>query len=386
MDRDTEIRLLDEILGLRKAGSAFLDEDVTQSPVSRYTDTDRFAREQTALFRQRPVALAHVSELASDGDFLVRSLAGRPILLTRDREGEVHAFLNVCRHRGMELVPAETGCRHRFTCPYHAWTWDNRGNLIAVPHREQGFPDQEADAYALHRVAVEQRHGWIWVQIEGHMDLGQLVAPLADDFAWLDMDQLEVHAVDARDWACNWKILAEGGLEAYHFRVAHADTIAALFHDNLSTYECLGSHIRSVLARRSVDELVEMPRDDWHIRQHTNLLYTLMAGTIFLVQADHVVWLQVLPLSVDRTHVRLATLRPAGELTDKAQTYWDRNHALTVETLNEDFVIGEKIQAGFAMGANESLTFGRYEGALARFNEMVESALSEESVRMQAAE
>ena len=377
MERAKEIALLDELLGLRRAKSAFLDEDVTFSAIARYTDPQRFETERARLFHGQPVILAHASELSGDGDFLVRELAGLQVLLTRDREGGVNAFLNVCRHRGMQLVPAESGCRHRFTCPYHAWTWDNQGRLIGIPHREQGFPDIDTDRYGLMRLSVAEWQGLILVQAAGPMDIDAHVAPLAQDFRWIGMDGLVVHKVSDRDWAANWKITVEGGLEAYHFRVAHAKTIAGLFHDNLSTYELLGPHIRSVLARQSVDTLVERPREAWSIREHTNLLYTLMAGTVFLVQSDHVVWLQILPQSVDRSRIRMATLRPADG-GGKPDSYWDKNHGLTEETLNEDFLIAERIQAGLGSGANERLTFGRYEGALDAFNRCVETCLTEQ--------
>lgn len=376
MQREKEIALLDEVLGLRKAASAYLDAEVSASSVERYTDAERFGQERERIFLRTPVLLAHASELASDGDFLVRELAGVKVLMTRDREGAVHAFLNVCRHRGMELVPATSGCRHRFTCPYHAWTWDNRGKLIAVPHREQGFPDLDEERYGLHRVSVVERHGWIWVQVKGPMNLDGHLGEIGDDFDWAGIDGYEVHDITQAEWNGNWKIFVEGGLEAYHFRVAHAKTIAPMFHDNLSTYERIGSNIRSVLAKRSVDELVELPTEQWSIREHSNLLYTLMPGVAVLIMADHLAVVQMMPRAVDRSLIRVTTLRPKGELSASAREYWDTNHTLTYATLVEDFEIGEKIHQSFASGANRTLTFGRYEGALEAFNRAVENGLT----------
>lgn len=374
MHRDKEIALLDELLGLRKAQSAYLDADVTYSDVLRYTDPNRFQSEITHLFRAHPVIAAHSSELANDGDYLVREVAGQEVLLTRDRDGGVNAFLNVCRHRGMQLVPGEAGCRHRFTCPYHAWTYDNMGRLIGLPHREQGFPDIEMEKHGLNRLGVAEHSGWIWVQASGEMDLDTYLGEVAEDFAWIGMKDLAVQSVSEKEWATNWKIAVEGGLEAYHFRVAHAKTIASLFHDNLSTYEVMGKHLRSVLSRNTVDALAERPRDEWSIREHTNILYTMVPGTVFLVQADHVVWLSMIPRGTDRTLIRLVTMKPADG-GGKEDAYWDKNHELTNATLSEDFVIGEKIQAGFASGANKSLTFGRYEGALDAFNQIVDDTI-----------
>ena len=378
MDHATQVDLLDEILGLRAEKSAYLDESVSYSPASRYLDQDRFQLEQQKLFRGYPLLVAHTSELAGEGDFLRRTIAGMPMLLTRDRQGQVNAFYNVCRHRGARLVEAESGCRHRFTCPYHAWTWDNQGRLIAAPHREQGFPDLAMADYGLKRIDCREEGGWIWCQLDPDgAGIESFLAPLAADMRWLAMQDLVVHAEETRTWQFNWKIGIEGGLEAYHFRVAHAKTIGSLFHDNLSTYRAFGPHIRSILARTSVDELVELPRAQWRLRDHANVLYNLFPSAAWLVQADHVVLLQFSPLAVDKTQIRIVTLRPAQAeaLSEKRQTYWDKNHALTCRTLAEDFELGESIQAGMALGVNEAVTFGRFEGALDCFNQSVDTAL-----------
>ena len=382
MNHETQVELLDELLGLRQAQSAYLDEKVTHSSAERYLDEAGFQRERSSVFRGSPIFLAHASELPEEGSFLLRDCLGVPVLLTRDRNGDINAFYNVCRHRGARLVEKESGCRHRFTCPYHAWTWDNTGRLIAIPHREQGFPDLDMTAYGLKRISCKEAFGGIWCLLDGHADddwLDSFLKLIAGDLEWLDIGNHEVHASETRVWDCNWKIIVEGGLEAYHFRVAHAKTIGSLFHDNLSTYRLFGPHIRSILARASVDDLVEVSRNDWRIRQHANVLYNLFPNTALLVQGDHIVWLSFMPLSVSQTQITVTTLRPkqADPLTDKQTAYWDKNHALTVTTLNEDFEIGEKIQAGLAHGVNTSLTFGRFEGALDAFNQTVDHALQE---------
>ena len=93
-----------------------------------------------------------------------------------------------------------------------------------------------------------------------------------------------------------------------------------------------------------------------HAVSHINLL----------VQQDHIVWVSQMPVSAGETDIRLATLVPQARRDEKQ--YWARNHAITTTTLDEDFAIGESIQSALASGANEQMTFGRYEGALARFN------------------
>ncbi|WP_057463869.1 SRPBCC family protein [Pseudovibrio sp. POLY-S9] len=380
MTRDEEISLIAELLGLDARNEKFLDEKVTHSPVMRYNCSDRFAQEMTALFRSKPVAAAQSAELSEANTFLSRSVSGLPVLLTRDARGKAHAFLNVCRHRGAKLVREETGCKQRFSCPYHAWTWSNQGDLVAVPQEQQGFPDLDRSQYGLKVLPVLESYGFIWVIADPNatnvQEIQQSLAPLSDDLSWLELADHRIAVEETFEIAANWKTLIEGGIEAYHFRVAHRKTIGPYFPENLSSYQMLGENMRSVLPRITLFELRDRPQEEWRLREHANIIYSVLPGTQLLVQQDHIVWVHCEPLAVDRTRVRLATLVPNSmPQTDEMQKHWVRNQAITSTTLIEDFELGEEIQQGFASGANTHLTFGRFEGALDRFNQVLEEAM-----------
>ena len=192
----------------------------------------------------------------------------------------------------------------------------------------------------------------------------------------MDLADHKIVADETIDIKANWKVLVEGGIEAYHFRVAHAATIAPYFPDNLSTYQVFGPHIRSILPRTSMMDLADRPEDQWSIRGDANILYTLMPTTQLLVQQDHVVWVNAQPRSAGLTSVRLATLAPARASTEEMKAHWAKNQAITRATLMEDFELGEEIQSGFASRGNPSHLFGRFEGALNRFNLQVEEMIS----------
>jgi len=116
---------------------------------------------------------------------------------------------------------------------------------------------------------------------------------------------------------------------------------------------------------------------DWAIRRDANILYTLVPTTQLLVQQDHVVWINAEPRAEDRTLVRIATLAPGSAPdTEEMRAHWARNHAITRATLMEDFQLGEEIQSGFASRGNPSHLFGRFEGALNRFNLVVEEMIA----------
>ena len=371
MERETEIGLIEELLGLREAKSHYLDDEIEFNSVDQYQSEAIFQRERDQMFARLPAVAAHVSELPNPGDFVKREIAGRSILVTRDAQGEVNAFLNICRHRGTQLVSDESGCKHRFTCPYHAWSYANTGELVSVPHMETGFPDLDKAEYSLKSLQCEERFGFVWVIAtpDVSFDFDAYYAPIAAEAEGLDLANMAIAHEEKKVHNSNWKILVEGGIESYHFKVAHRKTIGPYFEDNLSSYQMLGDHMRSVLMRSSMHVLRDQPTDQWRLRDHANIIYTFFPTTQLLVQKDHVVWINSRPVSAGQTELRLATLAPKSRLAEEA--YWEKNHQITSTTLNEDFVIGESIQNGFASGANDVITFGRFEGALPEFNRTI---------------
>ncbi|NIO38784.1 MAG: ring-hydroxylating oxygenase subunit alpha, partial [Burkholderiales bacterium] len=104
--------------------------------------------------------------------------------------------------------------------------------------------------------------------------------------------------------------------------------------------------------------------------------YTIFPATQIVVVQDHIEAIQYEPLSAASTNVRFLMLAPQDRLVREDDlAHWANNQQMTCNTLDEDFSIGENIQAGLKTGANEALTFGRFEGALAAFNENVNSRL-----------
>ena len=368
--------MIDELLAIKADKTFYLDDTVTRSPVEHYTRQDRFDLERQNIFRQLPLAVAHVSEVPNPGDFVRRDVAGLPALITRDKSGRVNAFLNACRHRGTRLVDDDRGCKHRFTCPYHAWTYANTGDLLAAPHFDQGFTGLEKAALSLTRLPCQERFGLIWVSAEtsAPLDLDVFFGDLAAELDALNMDEMFVAHQDVPEHAANWKILVEGGIEAYHFKTAHRTTIGPHFEDNLSTYRMFGSHMRSILMRTTMAKLAPETRETWRLRDHAQVLYTLFPGTSLLVQSDHISWIQSEPIAPGQTRLRVSTLAPKSE-TDTIE-HWRRNHQITRATLDEDFVIGESMQSTLLSGANQNMLFGRFEGALAAFNQAVEHHLT----------
>jgi phenylpropionate dioxygenase-like ring-hydroxylating dioxygenase large terminal subunit len=376
MQHKAEMALIDEGLDLVRQQKRYLAGGMSSRPSVIYWQPDRFAAEDRKIFRTLPHAVAHSSELTHPNTYITRTVNGQSLLVTRDQKGNVRAFHNICRHRGMRLVASDTGCKNRLSCPYHAWTYDLTGALVAAPHFEEGFPELEKSTLGLHPVAVKEVGGFIWLCTEKSSTPNSIAAHLedvVDDLDWLKLATMSVAAESQLDIQANWKLLVEGGLEAYHFKVAHRDTIGPYFNDNQSTYRAVGPHIRSILLRASFAELAKTEGGSRRLRDHANILYTLLPTSQLLVQQDHVVWISSTPISATRTVLRMVTLAPT---TERDATHWQRNHDITERTLREDFEIAEGIQQGFHTDFSQQLYFGRFESALEIFNKQVERYLS----------
>lgn len=378
MDHREEVRLLSRCLEWQAQRGTQLAEGEGAASVDRYLDARRFELELECIFRRLPTALLHASELDEKHAFATRALGHDSLLFTRDAEGRIGTFRNVCRHRGTRLVDAAAGCAERFTCPYHGWTYAASGELVGVPHGDSCFPNLRREDSGLAPVKAAERFGLVWVNADAP-ELERQWHGMETDLTWLGLESLRPFAVERRIWQTNWKLVAEGGLETYHFRHAHRGTIGSYFYDNLSLWDRFGNHFRTVMPKRSLESLRQQPESTWSLREHTHITYYLFPATILLVQPDHVVWIQVQPLAHDLSDISLATLvpGPGAPHSEKPDAYWRKNHDITCGTLREDFALAESIQSGLASGANRQLRFGRNEGALTEFQRVVDSCLQE---------
>ena len=104
---------------------------------------------------------------------------GVPILATRSRDGRCRAFLNVCRHRGVQVEQKPNGIRSTFSCPFHQWTYNNQGDLIAIPDEHQ-FGTIDKSCHSLIRLPMEERHGMLWLHPnpEGLLELEKFLEGL----------------------------------------------------------------------------------------------------------------------------------------------------------------------------------------------------------------
>ena len=360
-----------------QTGLADADGQGERVPVSQYTSDEQTAQE-LRLLRQFPQPVAGSSSIPSPGAWLSLTQFGVPLLLVRQTDGAIHAFINVCRHRGARVVPEGSGTEARaFTCPYHAWTYQPDGGLRGVPD-SFGFPCLKKEDSGLKRLAAIERGGVIWVVLDPASPISDIdthLGPLMENLESLDGLHSPVsYAQRSYDVNANWKLLIDGIFEAYHFKVAHRQTIAHMFMNNLQLVDDFDLNRRLYLIKSRFPK--EQPEaDDFDPRKYGNLTYYFFPNTIVLIQPDHGQLSYVEPLSASRTRVHELTLIPTEPTTEKAAAYWNANVDLYRRTLAEDYALAESIQTGLVSGANEHLTFGTFEYSAPRFHAQLRQQL-----------
>ena len=378
MNHALELALIDRCISARDKGTT-TSGPAAASHCSRYLSPERYNRELATLFAALPSPVLHHSQLPEPNSYRTVDTALGGLVLTRDEHGKVHAFHNTCQHRGSTLVTDGGGCKARLTCPYHAWSYATDGRLVGVPDKDQCFPDLTMSSLGLREIPSVEKYGFVWLCPDSgpagaEESLDRHLGKMREDLAWLSLDTLQVFRQTRHTWRGNWKIFAEGGLETYHFSIAHRDTIASHFLHNTAIVDQLDDHFRVVMPNSRLAPMLERPREDWQLKDCTHTLFTLMPADSLLMQRDHVDWINMRPVAVDQTEITITSLVPEdpSTLSPERNEFWQRNIDITEAVLTEDWVLGEGIQRSLAAGAIENIQYGSNEWALAAFNEAVD--------------
>ncbi|WP_299150890.1 aromatic ring-hydroxylating dioxygenase subunit alpha [uncultured Tateyamaria sp.] len=228
------------------------------------------AREVETLFRKFPIIMEHAEQLPELASYFTNGELGVPILITRNNDGVVKAFMNVCCHRGARLTSGECGKAKTFACPYHKWTYDLNGNLRGLPHAS-GFGDIDKKALGLVELPAFERFGLIWARPsagEGELDPDAWIAPMAEQLASRGLENHVVFRAWSLDRKMNWHLALEGFQESYHFCGAHEHTACAAYLGNQSSWIDKCPHVRHSVPLPSIVDLKDTPQEEWQHRQH----------------------------------------------------------------------------------------------------------------------
>lgn len=205
-------------------------------PANWYTSETIAQRERQGLFSNVWLVAGRRDQVAQPGAFFTCTLAGEPLVITRDEAGQLHALVNVCRHRAARVACAEQGHAPHLRCRYHGWTYDLAGNLRGVPEFA-GVEEFRREEHGLPRVQVAEWGPLVWVH------LGEAAPPLAEWLGELERFHLSQRLAGLQ-WAarrdyrlnCNWKVFVDNYLDGgYHVNTVHPTLASVLDYAHYRT-------------------------------------------------------------------------------------------------------------------------------------------------------
>ncbi|VTU37558.1 Salicylate 5-hydroxylase, large oxygenase component [Variovorax sp. PBS-H4] len=193
-----------------------------------YTSPDVYQKELDEYFFKDWLFMGRVEQFANPGDYEARRILGRPIIIARNKEGVLHAFHNMCRHRGVEVAEGKGNARS-FKCPYHGWTYDLNGQLVGAAYMKdtEGF---DPSGCKLPEIHLQVWRGNIFISFAQQPTVfEEAVADLERDFAILHTENCRLADITRTTLQCNWKFFHENLMDYYHVGVLHAKTFGARF-------------------------------------------------------------------------------------------------------------------------------------------------------------
>ena len=340
-----------------------LGERVWREPADNYYSQERFDAE-IAMLKRLPVAYCPSAALPDKGSYIARSSAGTPLVVVRGLDGVVRAFINACRHRGMQVASGR-GCSRAFVCPYHAWTYNLEGNLKHIPGQE-GFPGVDPEQHGLVEVSAREKGGIVYV-----MQKGEITEDMLEDCLDYFSSEQQMFETEEMVDEANWKILNETLMEGYHIKSLHSETFYPYGLDNINLVEIYGANSRVTYPFRRIEKMRDVAPDQRRIDGLVTSVYLVFPTASVSVLSKHTNLAILEPLSP--TSSRWVLYRMVNRAVDGKDIPLEeaQRDALFVGDSGqiEDREAARAIQQSVSSNGNTHFTFGHFESAIVNFHQ-----------------
>lgn len=301
-------------------GPSVMDADV-------YRDPARYERERHRVLATHWLIAGRSEQIRGAGDWITYEGHGESVVVTRQPDGSLAAFHNVCRHRGPAFVTDAAGCgARRFTCPYHGWVYDTSGRLVGVPEREDFDESVVESAHAL-PVAADEWGGWVWINLAGpdaSVPLIDAIGPdIASDLGAFRMEDMILHEVLEFDVPVNYKAVVDGFNEIYHVTELHHVPPEFTKAARRASFHVVGDNYMCFVPKP--EHLAELDAPDYDHHRYAICHYVVFPNTVFNCNPGHIQVFQPIPVAVDRTKFLCWEIVYAGDHDDPEYSKYWRN-------------------------------------------------------------
>ncbi len=344
-----------------------------------YTDPVRYELERERVLATHWILAGRSEQCAGSGDWITFEGHGETVVITRQRDGSLAAFHNVCQHRGVALVGDLTGCgARRFTCPYHGWSYDTTGLLRGVPERED-FADEHLDGVRAPAVAADEWGGWIWINLAGDAapPLAEGIGPeIMADLGRFRMEDMVLHDVLEFDVPVSYKAIVDGFNEVYHVTELHHVDPSFTKSARKTSFHIVGDNYMCFVPRHDTLDRLE---ETWDHHRYAICHYVVFPNTVFNCNPEHVQVFNPIPIGVDRTRFLCWEIIYPGDRNDAEYArYHDRTMAhwegLKV-VVGEDIAIYEQLARTKASSGYRHHILSERECKIAHYHENMDAKI-----------
>lgn len=379
MSREQLIEMARNNMAHGDAGTLPQTDDVLHVPVGNYFEQERWQAEKDKVFKRMPLMLATTAEVREVGDYKSMVVSGVPVLISRNGEGKIKAFVNMCSHRGAQIMDEGTGNTHRFTCPYHAWTYNPDGELTGI-FANKDFGDIDKSCYGLEELPCLEKAGLIWVTLDAKstLDIELFLSGYDELLAHFGFENWH-HFASQRVEGPNWKIAYDGYMDLYHLPILHKETFGPQF-PHQAIYYSWGPHQRVAGPAKGLGDMMGPDESKWPTEFLIAGVWTIfphisIAG--FDGGGRSVMLSQLFPGETPGTSYTIQNYMMADEPADEAtiKAARDQFDFLKYVVQEEDYATGLKQQRAMESRAKEFVMFGRNEEGGHNFHRWVDTIL-----------
>jgi glycine betaine catabolism A len=347
-------------------------------PAKYFVDPALFRREVEVFFWDSWVYAGRAEWIRLPGEYFLRDIAGESVIITRSQDNAIHAFYNVCRHRGTRMCTASEGIfGGAVQCPYHGWKYGLDGRLLGAPHMsETGFQHKD---YGLHKVAAELWDGHLFLHLgQPSQTILEHVGSLRGRFAPWHMQELRMHKRVVYTVNANWKLIVLNYSECLHCPILHpalnqlTDYLGADNEAPCSAYVggCMGLRpgveTMSTDGKRRRDYLPGLEERDRRLVAY----YAIYPNLLLSLHPDYMLVHSLWPKAPNQTEIACEWYFHPNEIAKPEFTakdaieFWDR-------TNREDWQVSELSQLGIQSRAYTPGPYSDRESLLHAFDEYV---------------
>jgi len=347
-------------------------------PSKSYTDQEFWEKECDTVLSEGWLFVGFVHEFLKSGDVIPSFIAGKPILLVKNNNKDITAFHNVCSHRCLKLVDEKKNVGKIIRCPYHSWTYNLEGKLIAAPHigginkhKPKGFKFLE---HGLKPIRIHIWHDWIFINLNGKAKkFEEYAKPLIKKFEDVNFNKLKYAAtLDFGKINTNWKFLIENFIEPYHVQFVHKTTTNQPLKNHYTIVDgiCYGSGVDVKKEDNKNSSALSVSS------RYLSLFPNFIIGTYYPNQIG--VYLNT-PISPSITSQKRIIYTTDGKEMTKEET--DITKKIWWSVHKEDHAICERLQEGRASPASDAggLLSPYWEKGVQKFQKLIIQATMKSS-------